>query len=326
MRICVFGAGAIGSHVAARLAEGGAEVCIVARGPHLAAVQAGGITVNLPDRSFNRRVAASADPRDLGEQDAVIVTTKAPALASVASGIGPLLGPETGVAFVMNGIPWWYFHAHGGEQDGRRLERLDPGGAVWDGIGPRRTIGGIVNSSCDVESPGVVRVLSARNRLALGEPDGTISPRVEALAAALRAGGLEVDVTPRIRDRVWTKLMGNTATGPLSVLTAASLHGFMQEGSPQREAARRVLHETAAIARAYGCDPGDPEAMLPNIGGSTHKSSILQDLELGRPMEIDALYATPLDMAREMGVAAPTLELLTALVMQRARVARLYAG
>ncbi len=324
MKVCVFGAGAIGGHLAGRLARGGAVVSAVARGEHLLAIQADGLRVQAPDADMHARIQASADPAALGPQDAVIVAVKAPALPQVAAAIGPLLRPDTAVAFVMNGIPWWYYHGHGGAEDGQRLPRLDPGGAVWDAVGPDRAVGGVVYSACTVTAPGVVHVESARSRLVLGEPCGPALPRTEALAEALRAGGLQVDVTDRIRDAVWAKLLLNLGGGPLGVLTGCAPRRFYAEEAI-RDATRRVVAEGAAVARAMGCDVApDVEGQIRNGAQSSHRSSILQDLDLGRPMEIDALLSVPLDMARAHGVATPTLDLLAAMVRARAREAGLY--
>jgi 2-dehydropantoate 2-reductase len=326
MRVCVYGAGAIGGHLAARLAKGGAEVSVIVRGANLAGIRQRGLTVRAPDETFTVPVMATDDPRGLGPQDAVLVTAKAPALASVAAGIGPLLGPDTPVVFVLNGIPWWYFHAHGGPLDGQVLPRLDPGNALRDAVGMRRVIGGVVHSPCTVIEPGVIEVTASRSRLVLGEPDGTISARAEAIAAALRTGGVEGDVTPRIRDAIWSKLAQNLAGGPIAVLTRSPPLGSLVEPACEA-AARRVYAEAAAIATALGCAPAiDIEAQIERSRGSRHKASILQDLELGRPMEIDGIYDAPLELARRVGVATPTLDVLVALVKVRARVAGLYGG
>lgn len=318
MKICVFGAGAVGGHFAARLHRGGADVSIVARGPHLEAIRRNGLIVRAEDCEMRAPVAASADPRDLGPQDAVIVTLKAPALPSLAATIAPLLGPDTPVVFAMNGIPWWYFHAHGGAFDGRRLARVDPGDAVWNAVGPARAIGGVIYSGCTVIEPGVVRVAGAVSRLELGEPDGSLSSRVARLAAAFRAGGLVIDETPRIRDRIWAKLLLNISTGPLCIVTQSTL-GQMFVDPAIVEAMYRMLDEAAAIARAMGCAlPSDLRGPLDKNRSSQHRPSILQDLEAGRPMEIAALYEVPLEMARWCGVETPTLDLAVALARQRA--------
>ncbi len=329
MKVCVFGAGAIGTHVAGRLAKGGAVVSVVARGPQLAAIKANGVRVHAADGEIQARVEAGADAQELGRQDAVIVTVKAPALPSVAAGIGPLLGPDTTVAFVMNGIPWWYFHGMGGEE-GRRLPKLDPGDALRNAVHPVRVVGGVVYSACTITEPGVVHVENQRSRIVLGapdgRPDGRSSGRIEALAAILRAGGLVMEVTDRIRDKVWAKLLLNLGSGPLAVLAGcAPAQLFVEDAC--RDATRRILAEGAAIAAAMGC-PVEPnaEGQIANGAKSLHKPSILQDLEGGRPMEIDALYGVPLDFARMHGVPTPTLDLLAATVRMRARQAGLYPG
>ena len=318
MKICVFGAGAVGGHFAARLHRGGADVSIVARGPHLQAIRRNGLIVHAADAEMNARVKASADPRELGLQDAVLVTLKAPALPALAAGIAPLLKPDTPVIFAMNGIPWWYFHAHGGPMDGRRLPSVDPGDAVWNAVGPQRAIGGVVYSGCTVVEPGVVHVGGAVSRLELGEPDGTLSTRVAAIGDVFRKGGLGIDISEKIRDRIWAKLLLNITTGPLCVATQSTLGGLYR--SPAIVAAMyRCLDEAAAIARAMGCTPpADLRGPLDKNRDNAHKPSILQDLEAGRPMEITALYEVPLELARLFDVPTPTLDLTVALARLRA--------
>ena len=325
MKVCIYGAGAIGGHLAGRLFKGGAEVSVVARGAHLAAMQRDGLHVHAPDGEIHAKVHASADPAELGPQDVVIVAVKAPALASVAAGIGPLLGPDTAVVFAMNGVPWFYFHRYGGELEGTRLPRVDPGDAIWNAVGPERAIAGIVYSACTVTEPGHIHV-EGRSRLVLGEPDGTVSPRAQALAEILRAGGITMDVTPRMRDEIWRKLLLNMITGPLCVLGQANLNDA--HADPETQAAGlAMLAEATALAHAMGCEIRmNPDKVMASNQGVRHKPSILQDLEMGRPMEIDALYATPLDLARKLGVKMPVFELLVALVKVRARSAGLYAG
>ena len=325
MKICVFGAGAIGGHLAARLAKGGAEVCVVARGAHLAAIQERGLSVRAPDGAFSAVVRASADPAELGPQDAVLVTTKAPALASVAETIGPLLRPDTPVVFALNGIPWWYFDGHGGALDGTRLEALDPGGAVRRAIGPARTLGCVVYSACTVVEPGVIHVEHARNRLVLGEPDGSVSARARAIAAALEAGGITMEIAADIRSAVWSKLLLNLASGPIAVLTGAAGQVNLTEPAIER-AVRAIYAEGEAVARALGCTPVvDVGRSLANSRGNGHKPSILQDLELGRPMEVATIFDATLQLARLVGVPTPTLDFVVALARTRARTAGLLA-
>lgn len=325
MRICIFGAGAIGGNLAGRLHKGGITPSLIARGAHLAAIKAKGLTVTYADGDVQAfKPAASDDARDLGPQDLVIVTAKAPALPSVAAGIGPLLGPDTAVLFVMNGIPWWYFQNHGGPHDDRRLERLDPGDAMRRAVDPARVLGGTIYSSCSVTAPGVVEVTSPVNRLVMGEPNGRISPRAQAIAKALVAGGMEVPVTANIRDAIWTKLVSNFSSGTLAVLAQSNFVTVYAEQAC-RDATLRTVAEGAAIAAAMGCKaPSDGQEVLKRLSPSPHKPSILQDLELGRAMEVDAIYTIPLEMARIANVETPTLDLLVTLLKLRAAAAGLY--
>ena len=300
---------------------------MVARGAHLAAIRADGLTVEMQARTVNVRVTASDNPADLGPQDAVIVTVKAPSLGSVAEGIAPLLGPETMVAFVMNGIPWWYFHAHGGPMEGRRLPRLDPDDALWRAVGPSRVIGGIAWPASSVPAPGVVRMVSGETLgVTFGEPSGVLSPRLRALEGAFRAAGIPVAVSEGIRDLIWQKLIFNLSAGPMCVLTQSPVRATHEE-PVLVETSRRVLAEAAAVARAMGRSPVvDVERTVTVNTSLGHRPSILQDLQAGRPMEIDALYTVPLEMARMVGVPTPTLDLLVGLIKVRARAAGLYGG
>ncbi|UFN50620.1 2-dehydropantoate 2-reductase [Roseomonas sp. OT10] len=324
MKICIYGAGAIGGHLAARLAKGGAEVSVVARGAQLAAIRERGLTVRAPDGDLHCRPAASDDPAALGPQDAVIVTVKAPSLPQVAQGIGPLLREDTAVAFVMNGIPWWYFDHHGGSLEGRRLPELDPGDAVRTAVGLGRTVGGVVYSACTVIEPGVIVTEHANNRVFLGRPDGGPSPQAEGIAAALRGGGFTSKVVDDIRREIWAKLLGNLTSGPICVLTRHPLLTALEE--PAIVAARSAIaREGVAITKALGLElPAETMATIEGFRGSRHKPSILQDLELGRPMEVDALLNVPLQLARMAKVETPTLDLLVAMVRKVAESAGLY--
>jgi len=325
MKICIFGVGAVGGHIAARLAGTDVELSVIARGPQLSALRADGLRVETPEGILHSRPMTRDDPKLLGVQDVVIVAVKAPALAQVAAGITPLLSPKTAVVFVMNGIPWWYFHAHGGPFDGRRLPHIDPHGAVWDLIGPTRAVGAVIHTSCTVTAPGVIRVANPRNRLVVGRPDGNADPVLANLAGYLRIGGLEVEVTSRIRDAVWEKLLMNLVGGSLGILTASAMGDALAIPAIAL-AAHEMAREGAAIARALGCEPGDPVAGLARLKVSTHKQSILQDLERGRSMEVAALLAVPLELARMAGASTPTLDLIVGLAVRRARAAGLYAG
>ncbi len=323
MKVCIYGAGAVGGHIAARLAVGGADVSVVARGAQLAAIRDHGLRVETPEGPLLSRPQASDDPAALGPQDVVVVAVKAPALPDVARGIAPLLGPDTPVVLVMNGIPWWYFHAHGGPLDDRRLPRVDPDGTAWRLIGPDRVVGAVAHTACVVVEPGIVRVANPRNSIVLGRPDGRDDPLVAALAGRMRDGGLDVTVTDRIRDAIWQKVLMNLVGGSLGILTASAMGEALADPAVLA-AAERMTDEAVAVARALGCDPGDPHPGLTRLRSSKHRQSILQDLTLGRSMEVDALLAAPLDLARLAGIATPTADLIVGLATCRAVAAGLY--
>jgi 2-dehydropantoate 2-reductase len=274
---------------------------------------------------MHSRPHASSEPAALGVQDAVIVTVKAPALPDVAGGIAPLLGPETAVAFVMNGIPWWYFDSIDHPRAGTRLPALDPGERLRQAVGIGRTLGGVVYSAAAVTEPGVVHASNADSRVILGEVHGRTTQRVQALAAAIAAGGMGGEVAADIRAAVWQKLLGNLMTGALCVLARSNMQDTLRDAGV-RAAAARQAEEINALATAYGYPlGGSGEARIARQATSQHKPSILQDLEYGRPMEVDAIWQLPLQLARWAGVPTPTLELTTGLATQLARAAGLYA-
>lgn len=323
MKVCVYGAGAVGGHIAARLAEGGAEVSLVARGEHLAAIRANGLRVETKDGVFVSRPVATDDPASLGQQDVVIVSVKAPALPGVVTGIKPLLGENTLVLFALNGIPWWYLQGQTGMLKGASLPRIDPESLLSNAIGPERTVGAVAYTACTVIAPGVIKAENPRNRLILGRPDGKSDARLDALAACLVAGGLEIEVTDRIRDAIWTKLVINLTGGSLAILTGSTMKQAL--ASPAiAKTAQAMANEAASIARELGCDPGDVDEGLRRLAVSTHKQSILQDLELGRSMEVDTILRAPLELARLAGVVTPALDLVVDMAVQRARAAGLH--
>ncbi len=323
LKICVFGAGAIGGHLAARFAANGADMSVVARGAQGAAIEANGLTVRTPTETLTCRPRVGT-PFELGTQDFVVIATKAPALPSVAAAIAPLLGPDTAVIFAMNGVPWWYFHAHPGPHADRRLPSVDPGDAIWQAIGPARAIGGVVYSSCEVTAPGEIQVDNATSRLVLGEPGGQMTARLARIAAALRGPAMMADETADIRTALWTKLLMNLSSGPIAVLTSSAPKAYLTD--PACEVAIRAIYaEGMEIAQAFGCAPVvDIDRALGFSRKMTHRPSILQDLDLGRPMEIDGIYGATLEMARLGGVPTPMLDLLVGLVKLRARAAGLY--
>lgn len=326
MRVCVYGAGAIGGYLAGRLFKGGAQVSVIARGQNLAAIRANGLTVKTPLIEIEARVDATDDPATLGPQDAVVVAVKAPSLPSIASGLAALIGPATSVAFVMNGIPWWYLHAHGGPFDGRRLARIDPGDVMLKTVGVERSIGGVIFGGCDVVEPGVVHAENATMRLILGHPDGRMSQNLKTLGAHLRAEDFTVEVTEHIRRGVWSKLQMVGCSGLFGCLTDTAPKWAYAEPACEL-GVRHLVAEIGAIAAAMGCATGvTADKMLATVSNQGHKTSIAQDLVNGRPMEFDAMFGVPLELARLMGVPTPTFDLLAALVKIRATAAGSYSA
>ena len=324
MKICVFGAGAIGGYMGAKLAQAGADVSLVARGPHLAAMQANGLRLVEKSGEITVPVRAEEDPAALGEQDYVIVTLKAHSVPPVVGRMAPLIGENTTVVSGVNGVPWWYFHKHGGDLEGTRLASVDPGNVQWDGFGPDRVLGCVVYPAAEVVQPGVVKHIEG-NRFSLGEPDGSKSDRALDLSKALSAAGLKAPVRPRLRDEIWVKLWGNLSFNPISALTHATLDVLCTEPGT-RGIARAMMVEAQEIAETLGVKfPIDVDRRID--GGAAvgaHRTSMLQDLDAGRPMEIDALVGSVQELGRIVGVTTPTIDMVLALVQQRARVAGLY--
>ncbi len=324
MRICIYGAGAIGGLLGARLARSGAEVSLIARGPHLAAMRERGLTLRSGEESFTVPVTATDDPATLGEQDYVVVTLKAHQVPGVVAPMQPLLGSDTAVVMGVNGVPWWYFHGLGGEYEGRRLPSVDPGDVQWDGIGPARVIGCVVYPAAEVPEPGVVELVEG-DRFTLGEPTGDRTERIERLSQALIAAGLKAPVRAKIRDEIWVKLWGNLSFNPISALTCATLDVICSDPGT-RALARAMMVEAQTIAEKLGVRfPISVDRRLD--GGAAvgaHKTSMLQDLERGRPMEIDALVTAVQDMGRLVGVPTPAIDSVLALVRLRARIAGCY--
>lgn len=325
MKVCVYGAGAVGGHLAVRLATGGAEVSVVARGEHLRGIQENGLRVETRNGVLHHRLLATDTPTHLGRQDLVIVTVKSPALPQIVDGLESLLDEDTLVVFTMNGIPWWYFHEHGGELDGTQLNRLDPGGKLWHKIGPERVVGGVAYTACTVREPGVIVAENPRNRLILGRPDGKGSVKLQLLADILRRGGLEVELTEKIRDAIWSKLLMNITGGVLGILSCAAMKDTLSNPSVFK-LATIITNEAVSIANNLGCVTGDPAEGLARLATSTHKQSILQDLVAGRNMEIDPILQVPLDLARLSGIETPYLDMVVGLAIRRAISAGLYNG
>jgi len=321
MRICIYGAGAIGGHLGAVLAKAGAEVTLIARGPHLAAIRDRGLELVTPEGSDILRVAATDDPAAAGPQDYVVLALKVPALPGITEAIQPLLGPETAIVSAQNGLPWWYFHRHGGPLDGRRLKSLDPEGLLWRHLPPERCLGCVLYAAAEVTAPGVVRV-SLAHRFPLGEPDGSRSRRVEVLAEVMAAAGLDAPLRERIRDEIWVKLLGNLTFNPISVLTQGTMSGLAQDPDT-RAVIRQMMAEAMRVGEALGVrfDMEIEERLQAAERIGPFKTSMLQDLERGRPMEIDALLGAAAEIGDLLGIETPLIDTVRALTIHRARLA-----
>jgi 2-dehydropantoate 2-reductase len=325
MRICIFGAGAIGGYVAAKLAAAsGVDLSLVARGPHLEAMRTKGLKLIEDGKESVHSVKAEQDPAKLGPQDYVILALKAHSVPGVVDAMQPLLGPDTAVVTAQNGVPWWYFYKLAGPHEGKRLASVDPGNRIWERIGPERAIGCVVYPATEVEEPGVIRHVEG-DRFPLGEPSNEKSERVLALSKAMVGAGLKAPVRSDIRSDLWVKLWGNLSFNPISALTGATLEEIVADAET-RALARKMMLEAQAIGEALGVRfPVDVERRIKGAGEiGAHKTSMLQDLERGRPMEIDALVGAVAELGRFTGIATPSIDAVLALVRQLARLRGCY--
>ena len=324
MKLAIFGAGAIGGYLAVKLHQAGADVTVIARGPHLAAMRANGLTLKSEGETVTARLPCTDKAADAGPQDYVVVTLKANSLAPAAPEIAKLMGPETALVTGINGIPYWYFYGLEGPWRDRVVESVDPNGELWQILPPRQAIGAIVYPAAEVIEPGVIEHTYG-NRFTLGEPDGGKSARVEALSQMLVKAGLKAPVRTNIRDEIWVKLWGNLAFNPLSALTASTLDRLAFRPD-LRAVARAMMEEAQIVAEALGAKFA--VSIDKRIDGAgevgVHKTSMLQDLERGRPMEIDALLGAVVELADLTQKSAPLCRAVLAILRERARQAGCY--
>ncbi len=315
MKIAIVGAGAIGGYLGARLSAAGEDVTFIARNRNLEAINARGFRLILEDGSELHAPAARAvrDPADAGPQDAVLLTVKAHQVVDLLPRMRDLFGPETAVVTMINGVPWWYFHRLEGAWQGRGLDSVDPGGVIAAHIEPERVIGSVVYPAAELLEPGVVKVIEG-NRFTLGEPDGTRSERVERLSRALMNAGFKAPVSKDIRSEIWVKLWGNLTFNPISALTHATLEQICTF-APTRELAVRLMTEAREVAQALGVQ--FRISLEQRIAGAqavgAHKTSMLQDVEAGRAMELEALVGSVIELGRITGTPTPTIEAVYAL-------------
>ena len=325
MKVCIYGAGAIGGYIGAQLAVSGCEVSAVARGATLEALREHGIRLQLKDALVTAKVRAAHDPRELGPQDLVVIAVKTTALVEVAARIQPLLGSGTIVLPAMNGVPWWFFNGFGGRCQGMRIESVDPGGAIGEAIPARHVVGCVVHASCSVSAPGIVRH-GAGNRLIVGEPDGKQSERVRDLVAQLVRAGFDATTSNCIQADVWYKLWGNMTMNPVSAITGATCDRILDD--PLVSAfCLAIMREAAAIGAKIGCPISqsgeDRNAVTRQLGA--FKTSMLRDVEAGRPVELDALVSAVREIGEKTGTATPNIDALLGLARLHARTRDLYS-
>lgn len=305
MKFLIAGAGAIGAYIGARMSQAGLEVTLFARGPHLRAMQQHGVQVKSAEGNFVARPRIVASLDEAGQVDVVFLGVKAHGLTQLAPQLAPVLGPDTTVVSTQNGIPWWYFQGFGGEWDGLQLERVDPGGVIASAIEARRVLGSIVYFSTEIVAPGVVQHIEG-NRISLGEPDGTRSDRIRQIAEVLVKSGLRAPITTRIRHEIWVKVLGNASFNPVSALTRATLVEMVRDPGVCA-LIRNIMQEVEAVSSKLGMEL--PVTIDQRIAGAEkvgeHKTSMLQDLEAGRPMELEAIVGSVVELGERLGVAMP---------------------
>lgn len=305
MRFAIVGAGAIGAFAGAMLARSGEDVTLIARGPHLLAMQRYGVRVRGEIGEFAVHPTATDDPAAVGPVDVVLLTLKAHSLTAMAPRLAPLMGPDTCVLSAQNGIPWWYFYHHGGEWEGTHLETVDPGAVIGQSMDPSRVIGCVVYPSTTIVEPGIVWHIEG-TRFAIGEPDGSKSERCRRIADSFIKAGLRCPIRTNIRHDMWVKLMGNVAYNPISALTRATLIEIVQ--CPEtRELAAAIMAEAESVAGKLGIDIG--VSIEQRLEGAQkvghHKTSMLQDVETGRPMELEAIVGAVVELGNKMGLSLP---------------------
>jgi 2-dehydropantoate 2-reductase len=322
LKICIFGAGAIGGFMGVLLARAGNEVSFVARGPHLAAMRSNGARLLIDGQELVARVACTDDPRELGHQDCVFLTLKAHSVPAAVDAIVPLLGPRTTIVTGINGIPYWYFHRQGSALDGATFECIDPGGRQMRLLGPERAIGCVLNPAADLIAPGVIQHVHGR-KFPIGEPGGERTERIERLHQAMQDAGLEAPIRSDIRNEIWLKIWGNLCLSPISALTHATLD-LVATDPGTRAVCRAMMAEGRAIGEKIGVSfRVDAERRLDGAAAiGPHKISMLVDLESGRPMEIDPIVTVVQEIGRRLGMSTPIIDTVAALIRLRQRVAQ----
>jgi 2-dehydropantoate 2-reductase len=324
MKVCIYGAGAIGGWIGLKLARAGSDVSVVARGATLEAVKQHGLRLTKGSETLSATVRASVSPSELGVQDLVVIAVKSQAMHEVVMCIGPLLGPQTIVLTAMNGVPWWFFEGFGGQFAGTRLKAVDPEGTIARAIPAKHILGCVVHASCSVDAPGEVRHAFG-NRLIIGEPSGGTSARLSDVAALLANAGFEADISPQIQKDAWYKLWGNMSTNPVSAITGATTDKILADDLV-REFTSRVMLEAREIGARIGVPieqtPEDRHQITRKLGA--FRTSMLQDVDAGKSVELDAIVTVVRELGQLTGVPTPFTDALLGLARLHARVHGLY--
>lgn len=318
MKVCIYGCGAIGGLLAARLTRSEATVTCIARGAHLDAMRDGGLTLVDGESRQTVAVRAVAEPAEAGPQDVVFLTMKSHSVPRVADAIVPLLDTGTSVVTASNGLPWWYFYGLEEDYGAPELTSVDPGRRLWEAIGPERAIGCVVYPAARIASPGVVEHVFG-DRFSIGEPDGTMSDRVVALSELLAAAGFDAPVLPDIRVNIWTKLVANAAFNPVSLITGRTLAAIIDDDAT-RKLLTGIMEEVTAVARSMGIEVAmSPDELLDatrQLGD--HKTSMLQDFEAGRSVELGPIAGALLEFGTLRGVETPNLRMVFGIAASKA--------
>ena len=326
VKICVYGAGAIGGYLAACLHDAGAEVSLIARGPHLEAIQNHGLQLKIRGETHHYNLKASNTPSDFGEQDYIIIALKAHGITHITEEIKPLLGPNTAVVSAVNGLPWWYFFKANTntDLDNKHLQSVDPDGKIWNSIGANRAIGCVVYPACEISKPGTITHIEGE-RISLGEPSGEMTERMKILSELMIKGGLKAPQKKRIRDEIWIKLWGNCSFNPVSALTGASLDKIAEDPST-RKIVRDIMQECMEIGERLSIRFAVSIEDRINGAGKIigHKPSTRQDIEMGRPLEIDPLVTVLIELAQHLNIETPILTSVSSLLKLQARTLGLY--
>ena len=326
VNICVYGAGAIGGYIGCCLSNAGANVSLIARGPHKEAINKNGVTLISNGKSENFNLKVTENPKDLDTQDYIILGVKAHAIQNIATSLKPLMNDKTAILSAVNGLPWWYFYKanSGTNLDNNHIETVDPKGLIWDTIDPKRALGCVVYPACEIASPGVIRHIEG-NRISLGEPDGINSERLKILSSLMIAGGLKAPQKKHIRDEIWIKLWGNCSFNPISAITVASLD-LIGNDPGSRRLVRELMQECQNVGEALGIK--FRVSIEDRINGAAsivgHKPSTRQDIEMKRPLEIDPIMSAIIEIGVKLNIPTPMLKNINSILKLKAEYLNLY--